>query len=133
MDAAQILRCAARTGQRRERRRDGALRDQHATARSASRYRHFAKLAKSLGRNHRLALELWDSGIHEARILATIIDEPERVTQRQMEHWARDFDSWDVCDQACHESVSIHAACLDDGREMGGGRAASSYAARGLR
>jgi 3-methyladenine DNA glycosylase AlkD len=33
--------------------------------------------------------------------LATIIDEPERVTRRQMEHWARDFDSWDVCDQAC--------------------------------
>ena len=59
------------------------------------------KLAKSIGRDHRLALELWDSGIHEARILATIIDDPALVTKRQMDRWARDFDSWDVCDQAC--------------------------------
>jgi 3-methyladenine DNA glycosylase AlkD len=59
-------------------------------------------LAKGIGRDHALALELWDSGIHEARILATIVDDPALVTRRQMERWARDFDSWDVCDQACH-------------------------------
>jgi 3-methyladenine DNA glycosylase AlkD len=59
------------------------------------------KLARRAGRNHQVALELWDSGIHEARILATIVDEPERVTRRQMDSWVRDFDSWDVCDQAC--------------------------------
>jgi len=59
------------------------------------------KLARSIGRDHLLALELWDSGIHEARILATIIDDPALVTRRQMDRWARDFDSWDVCDQAC--------------------------------
>ncbi len=59
------------------------------------------KLAKSIGRNHSLSLELWDSGIHEARILATIIDDPALVTKRQMDRWACDFDSWDVCDQAC--------------------------------
>ena len=59
------------------------------------------KLAKSIGRDHRLALELWDSGAHEARILATIVDDPARVTKRQMEEWVRDLDSWDVCDQAC--------------------------------
>ena len=58
-------------------------------------------LARQAGRNHELALELWASGIHEARILATIVDEPARVTRRQMNQWARDFDSWDVCDQAC--------------------------------
>jgi 3-methyladenine DNA glycosylase AlkD len=58
-------------------------------------------LARENGRSHELALALWDSGIHEARILATIIDEPERVTAAQMNRWARDFDSWDVCDQAC--------------------------------
>ena len=46
-------------------------------------------------------MELWASGIHEARILATIVDDPARVTRRQMDAWARDFDSWDVCDQAC--------------------------------
>jgi 3-methyladenine DNA glycosylase AlkD len=59
------------------------------------------KLARRAERSHDLAMELWASGIHEARILATIIDEPERLTRRQMNAWARDFDSWDVCDQAC--------------------------------
>ena len=58
-------------------------------------------LARQVGRDHSLAARLWDSGIHEARILATIVGEPARVTRRQMNAWARDFDSWDVCDQAC--------------------------------
>ena len=59
------------------------------------------KVAKAIGRDHSLALELWDSEIHEARILAAIIDEPSKVTEEQMDRWALDFDSWDVCDQAC--------------------------------
>jgi 3-methyladenine DNA glycosylase AlkD len=59
------------------------------------------KVAKAIGKGHDLALQLWDSGIHEARILAAIIDEPAKVTERQMEHWVSGFDSWDVCDQAC--------------------------------
>ncbi|HIH01738.1 TPA: DNA alkylation repair protein [Thermoplasmata archaeon] len=59
------------------------------------------KYAKTIGTDHALALELWDSGIHEARILAAIVDDPSEVTEEQMEHWVRDFDSWDVCDQAC--------------------------------
>ena len=59
------------------------------------------RMAKPIGRNHALALELWDSGIHEARILAAIIDDPDQVSEGQMERWASDFDSWDVCDQAC--------------------------------
>jgi 3-methyladenine DNA glycosylase AlkD len=59
------------------------------------------KLAKEAGRSHELAAELWASGIHEARILATLIDDPARVTGRQMDRWVRDLDSWDVCDQAC--------------------------------
>ncbi len=58
-------------------------------------------IAKRAGRDHLLALELWDSGIHEARILATIVADPALVTRREMDRWARDFDSWDVCDQAC--------------------------------
>ncbi len=48
-----------------------------------------------------MAQELWDSGLHEARILAGFIDEPEMVTEEQMESWMKDFDSWDVCDQVC--------------------------------
>jgi len=58
-------------------------------------------LAREIGKDHDLALELWASGVHEARILATLVDELERVTPGQMNRWARDFDSWDVCDQAC--------------------------------
>ena len=59
------------------------------------------KLAKEIGKDHRLAGELWASGIHEARILAGMVDDPNAVDEKQMEAWVRDFDSWDVCDQVC--------------------------------
>ena len=57
--------------------------------------------AREIGKNHRLALDLWKTGVHEARILATMIDSPQYVTEEQMEAWVKDFDSWDICDQAC--------------------------------
>jgi 3-methyladenine DNA glycosylase AlkD len=59
------------------------------------------KLARQAGKSHALARDLWASGIHEARILATLVDDPALVTPGQMDRWARDFNSWDVCDQAC--------------------------------
>ncbi len=59
------------------------------------------KMAKDIGKDHQLAQELWDSGYHEARILAGMIDDPEMVSEKQVDKWARDFDSWDVCDQCC--------------------------------
>jgi 3-methyladenine DNA glycosylase AlkD len=59
------------------------------------------RIARGLGRDHSLALSLWESGLHEARLLATMIDEPSLVTRAQMDRWARSFDSWDLCDQAC--------------------------------
>lgn len=59
------------------------------------------KIAKETGKNHLLAQQLWQSGIHEARILASMVDNPENVTEEQMENWVDDFDSWDVCDQCC--------------------------------
>ena len=58
-------------------------------------------VAKRLGRNHELAAALWDSGWHEARILSSFVDEPERVTPAQMDRWARDFDNWGICDSVC--------------------------------
>jgi 3-methyladenine DNA glycosylase AlkD len=58
-------------------------------------------LAKRIGMDHALAARLWRSGIHEARILAALIDDPVLVTPGQMEAWIKDFDSWDVCDQVC--------------------------------
>ncbi len=58
-------------------------------------------LAKRIGKDHRLARELWTTGIHEARILATLIGESEKITAAEMDRWARDFDSWDIVDAAC--------------------------------
>ena len=58
-------------------------------------------LARRIGTNHALALQLWATGIHEARILAALIGESEKVTAAEMERWARDFDSWDLVDTAC--------------------------------
>ena len=58
-------------------------------------------LAKNIKANHSLALKLWKSGVHEARILASIADEVEKVTEKQMDQWIKLFDSWDVCDEVC--------------------------------
>src|SRR5271168_4906388 len=58
-------------------------------------------LARRIGKDQELAEQLWKSGIHEAKSLATLIGEPEKVTAAQMERWVRDFDSWDVVDGAC--------------------------------
>jgi len=58
-------------------------------------------LAKKTGRDHKLALSLWKSRIHEARILASMIDEADKVTEKQMDSWVKDFNSWDLCDQCC--------------------------------
>lgn len=58
-------------------------------------------LARKYRRHHALALALWRSGFHEARILAALIDDPNQVTSKQMDEWTADFDSWDLCDQAC--------------------------------
>jgi len=58
-------------------------------------------LAKSLGASHELAAALWKTGCYEARMLASLVDEPERVTATQMERWCRDFDNWGICDTVC--------------------------------
>ncbi len=57
--------------------------------------------AKRLGRSHTLAAGLWESGWYDARLLAALVDEPEKVTGPQMDRWARDFDNWGVCDTVC--------------------------------
>ncbi len=59
------------------------------------------KMAKDIGKDHSLAGKLWKSGIHEARLLACFVDDPEQVTEKQMEDWVKDFDSWDIVDQCC--------------------------------
>lgn len=58
-------------------------------------------IARDIGRSHTLAASLWRTGILDARILAAFVDEPAKVTTAQMDRWARDFDSWAVCDSVC--------------------------------
>jgi 3-methyladenine DNA glycosylase AlkD len=58
-------------------------------------------LAKQYRKNHQLAVQLWDTGVHEARILASLVDNVKEVTEAQMEDWVQDFNSWDLCDQTC--------------------------------
>jgi 3-methyladenine DNA glycosylase AlkD len=67
------------------------------------------KLAKPLHPDHELALGLWKTGIHEARLLASMVDDAAQATEAQLEDWAADFDSWDVCDQVC-DNLFHHTA-----------------------
>jgi len=64
------------------------------------------KIAKIIKKDHALALALFDSKIHEARILAGYIADPQKITEKQFERWVKTFDSWDVVDQVC-------SSCLD--------------------
>lgn len=59
------------------------------------------RIARETGKDHLLAGKLWDADIHETRILASMVDEVEKVTEEQMDNWVVEFDSWDVCDQCC--------------------------------
>jgi hypothetical protein len=74
-------------------------------------------LAREIGRDHDLAARLWDSGVHEARILASLLDDPALVDDAQFERWALGFDSWDLCDQVC-QNLFRYAAGLDEGRRV---------------
>jgi 3-methyladenine DNA glycosylase AlkD len=59
------------------------------------------RFARDLGHDHELAAALWASGVHEARLLASLVDEPAMVSEAQMDAWVADLDSWDVCDGVC--------------------------------
>jgi len=59
------------------------------------------ELAKDIGKDHKLALDLWRTGIAEARIVAAMVGEPAKLTEKQMEDWVKGINSWDVCDQVC--------------------------------
>jgi hypothetical protein len=58
-------------------------------------------LAKRIGKDHALATALWESGWYEARMLAALVDDAHRVTRRQMNAWAGDFDNWAICNTVC--------------------------------
>lgn len=67
--------------------------------------RELRTLAKEIGRDHGLAGELWDTGVHEARILASLVEEPGQASEQQLDDWAAGFASWDLCDQVCQNVV----------------------------
>ena len=69
-------------------------------------------LARRLGRDHNLALALWQSGWHEARILAGFIADPKLLTRAEQDRWVAGFDSWDLCDQVC--DLLLKTPWLDD-------------------
>jgi 3-methyladenine DNA glycosylase AlkD len=82
----------------------GSERDREGMARYGINVEHAFGVSvyelRRLGPDHDLALDLWATGNHEARLLACFVDVPALVTEEQLESWAKDFDSWDVCDQA---------------------------------
>ncbi len=78
------------------------------------------KLAKEIGIDHRLAAKMWSSGVHEARLLAGFIDDPDEVTENQMEKWVRDFDSWDICDQVCSNLFDKTPFAIKKAKEWSG-------------
>ncbi len=69
------------------------------------------EIAKTLPKNHQLADELWNSGIHEARILSSLVDENDKLTEEDLERKVLDFDSWDVCDLTCNNLFVYTSFC----------------------
>jgi len=67
----------------------------------AVRIPELRRIAKSAGKDHKLATELWEAGYRETRILACMIEDPDLVTSKQMDRWAVEFDFWEICDQCC--------------------------------
>jgi 3-methyladenine DNA glycosylase AlkD len=80
-------------------------------------------LARHIGKDQQLAEQLWASGVHEAKILAALIGEPEKITSTQMERWVRDFDSWDLVDTACCYLYAAAKPAWDKIYEWSGRRA----------
>lgn len=99
-DVSTVLRLLERAATKKT--RDGMARfglpSQHAYGVAM---KDIQAIARQVGRDHALALELWDTGVYEARMLTAFVDEPERVTATQMDRWCRDFDNWAVCDTLC--------------------------------
>ncbi len=78
------------------------------------------KIAREFRRHHDLAQGLWDTGIHEARHLAAMIDDPKLVSEEQMERWVREFDSWDICDGCCNNLFRMTPYAHAKAREWSG-------------
>jgi len=78
------------------------------------------RIAKELGKDHKLALALWKTGIPEAQIVAALVDTPESLTEKQMDAWVKDLKSWDVCDQVCGNLFDKSPLAWKKAREWAG-------------
>jgi len=78
------------------------------------------KIAKGLGINHELALDLWQTDLRETKILASMIDDPELVTEEQMENWVKEFEYWEICDQVCQNLFTYTKFAYQKAIEWGG-------------
>lgn len=58
-------------------------------------------MAREIGRDHGLALALWATAVHEARILACLVADPRLADESLAEAWVAEIDNWDLCDQCC--------------------------------
>jgi len=72
------------------------------------------KIAKQCGKDHELALELWNHGYHETYLLATLVEEPEKVNSKQLDGWVHTFYSWDLVDQACINLLRFIPEAIDN-------------------
>jgi len=81
---------------------------------------HLRAIAKEHRKNHELALALWKINNRETRILATMIDDPKQLTEKQMEAWAMEFDYWEICDQACMNLFEKHPVAWEKAVEWSG-------------
>jgi len=59
------------------------------------------KMAKDIGKNHEIALKLWKTEVYDARMIACMIEDPKTITEKQMDEWVNEFDSWGICDTCC--------------------------------
>jgi 3-methyladenine DNA glycosylase AlkD len=78
------------------------------------------EVKKSAQDRHLLAQELWETGVHDARGIAYLIDDPKRVTPDQMDRWAADFDNWAICDSTCGTLFSYTSHAYAKAREWSG-------------
>jgi 3-methyladenine DNA glycosylase AlkD len=77
-------------------------------------------LSKRIGKDHALALALWESGWYEARLLAALVGDPERMTRRQMNAWATSFENWADCDTACFKLFDRSPFAWEKARQWSG-------------
>ncbi len=71
------------------------------------------KLGKQIGRNQKLALDLWKSGFHEAKLLAVLVAQPDKMTEAVIENWLEDVVSWDLCDHLCNNLFRHMPSCIE--------------------